>query len=1692
MDNKLTILIKGKLDTSDLSQAKIDQQLKNLRINLKSTLDLSQQAITKFKQDIDKLSKSVKINLQVTVDQASINNAQRSIQTSMSRLTSANNNSTNILNAQDIENQVKRINNSLDRLKINKDKVFADSRVSTEVAKLREMESAFKRGEISARQYGLQLDTLRTRVAQVSGEFRNTNKDGYAFSEMLTLAAKKIAIWGISTNLVYGSLNQLKKGISFISELDNSLNQVRIVTGKTQVEVEKLAQSYNKLGKEMSVSTKEIASTSADLYRQGLSDSDVEERMKSIIQYAKISSISLKESNTIITATANATGESVNKIIDIFALLGDTTASGADEIGEALQRVASASESSNISLEKSASWLATISSITRESASTIGRSLNSAISRYESIKSTGFNSEDSTKLNDVVQSLSDIGIKATDSQGQLLDFANVMDMVGARFDTLSKNEKAYITTTMFGTFQRNRGLTLLNNYSDSLKNYENALNASGTSEQKFAIYQESTGARLERLKASWESFWQSSLDSGVIKGLIDATTILIDTFGNLSTIIMSVVTVLALWKGTAITSTIMAWVVSTKTLNIALADNIRYMIIAKGEALGWTTAQVNAAIATNGLRLALNGLKVAFLSNPIGVIAVVLTTAIGLFDIFSSRIEATSQKQKQVVDDLIQSINKLKSETKEIPNLISTYEELSKVTLKTTEQKDKLSTATAKLSSLFEGSITGFTAEGQAAELDIAYIKQLTEQKENRLKTQQKSLATTFDKSGTDSLKKLQDDQKEMDSLNKKLESYKINMEKMSSGETPSLNREKGIQDYKDMIDGVAKQKAILEATIQSETATFITGAVAVDQLSDSTNKLSKSMQNDLIASLVTTKGSMNDFASATTALESINITKTISDITTHMNEMSKEGKSTTEIQDYLKNSLNGVGEQLTKLGVPIPIVIELIKRLNNDFTLPEVQKATEKILGVAKAIEEVDSSTEKYLKNSEDLASTVAKMNEGHKLTTQELYKLIKAHPELIDAITKENGVLSLNKDAIESVMNANDIAFKSKLESDKVELENQKNLLMKKLYLYGQDIKGIKSVAEAKRIVSEQFNSAASLADPEVRSIYQKNQSVLGDLQAIEDQLKTIGVVSQITPKDLVSASSPSLNKKEKEEKELSIESTTQALINQIQQEYLLQKAKSDSIQKDLSQVQSQKDYQKQLELTNSLISNQQIEIQQLGLAKSKLEAEFSKVSSSSGFSDTSLWLDPVSGEATLAYLSKFNSSTKEMQEKLSSTFDALQKLQKAWKDNSTAVQGLTTSQKSLQQSLQDLISTQADEAVEAFKKSLEEQKKLDDDAYDKKIKKLDSAHQKVLDNLDEELSAQEDAINSQIDLIDKLADAEDYNKNLTTAQSERQKIQDQINILSRDTSSEGKARLAELQAQLAEKNSSIEDMQNTNTRNLRKQNLQDNLDSIKKEIDAQRQAENEKYNATKDRLAREKQAEDDNYTAMMASEQTFAGLRKAIIEGNITDINIALTEFNEGFTKDLTSKAEQIDKSFQTIIKTINQIKSVADSIPEIPINAKGTNSHPGGLAVFDDAGRELVTLPNGKSFIGDNGGAKLANFPEGTKILPNNLTEQFIKKLGIPGYASGIGVTDILKNIDLSSILKNMPSILPNISLPSLQFPQLQPSIATTSNITIPQINFNITSTDGVISKKELDRAANYTIKKIENAQTIRGR
>lgn len=101
------------------------------------------------------------------------------------------------------------------------------------------------------------------------------------------------------------------------------------------------------------------------------------------------------------------------------------------------------------------------------------------------------------------------------------------------------------------------------------------------------------------------------------------------------------------------------------------------------------------------------------------------------------------------------------------------------------------------------------------------------------------------------------------------------------------------------------------------------------------------------------------------------------------------------------------------------------------------------------------------------------------------------------------------------------------------------------------------------------------------------------------------------------------------------------------------------------------------------------------------------------------------------------------------------------------------------------------------------------------------------------------------------------------------------------------------------------------------------------------------------------------------------------------------------------------------------TIKVVAEVAGSlINKIFKNEKGTNFHPGGLALVNDQKgptyRELVTLPDGTSFI-PQGRNVMLPLPRGSKVLPAGKTKQLF-----PRYANGIGfentrVADVARRI-----------------------------------------------------------------------------
>lgn len=110
--------------------------------------------------------------------------------------------------------------------------------------------------------------------------------------------------------------------------------------------------------------------------------------------------------------------------------------------------------------------------------------------------------------------------------------------------------------------------------------------------------------------------------------------------------------------------------------------------------------------------------------------------------------------------------------------------------------------------------------------------------------------------------------------------------------------------------------------------------------------------------------------------------------------------------------------------------------------------------------------------------------------------------------------------------------------------------------------------------------------------------------------------------------------------------------------------------------------------------------------------------------------------------------------------------------------------------------------------------------------------------------------------------------------------------------------------------------------------------------------------------------------------------------------------------------------IPTSWTTVITTIER---------SVKGHAKGTNYHEGGLAMVNDQRgtlyKEMVTLPDGSSFIPE-GRNVILDLPRGSKVMRAGLTKNFMRELGIPNFADGVGwkhsevanITQRIKNVN----------------------------------------------------------------------------
>ena len=136
-------------------------------------------------------------------------------------------------------------------------------------------------------------------------------------------------------------------------------------------------------------------------------------------------------------------------VIDQLVSIDLEAATSAGDMAEALSRTANMARTTGFEMNEVLGMIATMSEVTQNSASTIGNSVKTILSRMSNVKA-GLDDFEGEALNDVEKTLNRVGIALRDNQGNWYDFYDVLDEIASKWDSFTDVQQSQITTALGG------------------------------------------------------------------------------------------------------------------------------------------------------------------------------------------------------------------------------------------------------------------------------------------------------------------------------------------------------------------------------------------------------------------------------------------------------------------------------------------------------------------------------------------------------------------------------------------------------------------------------------------------------------------------------------------------------------------------------------------------------------------------------------------------------------------------------------------------------------------------------------------------------------------------------------------------------------------------------------------------------------------------------------------------------------------------------------------------------------------------------------------------------------------------------------------------------------------------------------------------------------------------------------------
>ena len=289
------------------------------------------------------------------------------------------------------------------------------------------------------------------------------------FNKSLEASNARVIAFGASAGLIMQVDRALKAMVASAIKVEKAMMDVNIVMDLSTQQLEKFGRGMFKVAKETGQAFETVAEATTEFARQGLGMEKTLVRTKDALILTRLTGMNAADSVKSLTAAVNSfnkEGVTSSQVINRMAKVDQKFAVSSDDLAKAVSRVGASAISAGVNLNELMAITTAVQQKTARGGAVIGNAFKTIFTRIQ--------------RSDVKNQLRNYGVAVTDNNGKMLSGIQILQNLANEYENLSKTQQSSVAEQVAGVFQVNILKAALSDLSAETSHYKGALRAASS------------------------------------------------------------------------------------------------------------------------------------------------------------------------------------------------------------------------------------------------------------------------------------------------------------------------------------------------------------------------------------------------------------------------------------------------------------------------------------------------------------------------------------------------------------------------------------------------------------------------------------------------------------------------------------------------------------------------------------------------------------------------------------------------------------------------------------------------------------------------------------------------------------------------------------------------------------------------------------------------------------------------------------------------------------------------------------------------------------------------------------------------------------------------------------------------------------------------------------------------------------